>query len=51
MCLQMQNKGLYPMLLAHLEVDLINGFHATTFSLGHGMVIAIGMAFAHKLQN
>jgi len=35
----------------HLELDQENGIHATTGSLGHGLPIAAGIAFAKNLKN
>ena len=32
----------------HLELDPRNGIYCTTGSLGHGLPIAAGMAFARK---
>ena len=48
LCLLLQEKGLAPELKTHLEIDPENGIHATTGSLGHGLPIATGMAFAKK---
>ena len=39
-----------PKLTTHLELDVKNGIHCTTGSLGHGLPIATGMAFARKKQ-
>ena len=39
-----------PKLKTHLEIDEINGINCTTGSLGHGLPIATGMAFARKLK-
>jgi len=41
---------LNPKLTTHLELDVKNGIHCTTGSLGHGFPIATGMAFARKKQ-
>ncbi len=48
LCILLQNKGLNPKLSTHLELDKKNGIHCTTGSLGHGLPIATGMAFARK---
>jgi len=50
LCLLLQEKGLNPPLTTHLEIDPKNGIHCTTGSLGHGLPIATGMAFAKKKQ-
>lgn len=50
MCLLLKEKGLKPKLTTHLERDVKNGIHCTTGSLGHGLPIATGMAFARKHQ-
>lgn len=42
--------GLKPKLSTHLEIDEKNGISCTTGSLGHGLPIAAGMAFARKLK-
>ena len=39
-----------PKLTTHLEIDEKNGIYCTTGSLGHGLPIAAGMAFANKIQ-
>ena len=49
LCLLLKEKGLKPKLTTHLEIDKKNGIHCTTGSLGHGLPIATGMAFARKL--
>ena len=46
----LNKKGLKPKLTTHLELDSKNGIHCTTGSLGHGLPIATGMAFARKQQ-
>ena len=48
MCLILKEKGFNPKLSTHLERDEKNGIHCTTGSLGHGLPIAAGMAFARK---
>jgi len=35
----------------HPDLDIENGIHTTTGSLGHGLPIAVGMALARKLTN
>jgi len=50
LCILLQEKGLKPKLTTHLEIDEKNGIHCTTGSLGHGLPIATGMAFARKKQ-
>ena len=46
--LYLKKKGLKPKLSTHLEIDNKNGIYCTTGSLGHGLPIATGMAFARK---
>lgn len=48
LCLLLREKGFYPELRTHLELDPANGIHCTTGSLGHGLPIATGMAMARK---
>ena len=48
LCIYLRQKGLKPKLTTHLEIDLKNGINCTTGSLGHGLPIATGMAFAKK---
>tara|TARA_B100001123_G_C15331118_1_gene1031260 strand:+ start:3159 stop:3911 length:753 start_codon:yes stop_codon:yes gene_type:complete len=50
LCLLLKEKGLNPQLTTHLEIDTKNGINCTTGSLGHGLPIAVGMAFARKQQ-
>ena len=50
LCILLQDRGLSPKLTTHLELDIKNGIHCTTGSLGHGLPIATGMAFARKKQ-
>ena len=47
-CLILKSKGYNPKLTTHLEIDVKNGINCTTGSLGHGLPIATGMAFAKK---
>lgn len=51
LCLLLKEKGLNPKLTTHLELDPKNGIYCTTGSLGHGLPIATGMAFARKIKN
>ena len=51
LCILLKQKGLNPKLTTHLELDKKNGIHCTTGSLGHGLPIATGMAFAKKAAN
>lgn len=44
----LRDQGLNPKMGTHLEIDVNNGIHCTTGSLGHGLPIATGMAFARK---
>ena len=48
--LLLRERGYNPKILVHPDIDNENGIFATTGSLGHGLPIAIGMAFAKKLQ-
>jgi transketolase len=50
LCLLLKDKGLNPKLTTHLEIDVVNGIYCTTGSLGHGLPIATGMAFARKIK-
>jgi transketolase len=50
LCLLLKKKGYNPKLTTHLEIDIKNGINCTTGSLGHGLPIATGMAFARKKQ-
>ena len=50
LCILLKEKGLNPKLTTHLEIDEKNGIHCTTGSLGHGLPIATGMAFARKYK-
>jgi transketolase len=51
LCLLLKERGLKPKLTTHLEIDPKNGIYCTTGSLGHGLPIATGMAFARKIKN
>ena len=46
----LKKRGFNPELTTHLELDSKNGIYCTTGSLGHGLPIATGMAFARKKQ-
>ena len=48
LCLILRSKGYNTKLTTHLEIDEKNGIFCTTGSLGHGLPIATGMAFARK---
>mgnify|MGYP001231746529 CR=1 FL=1 len=50
LCILLKEKGLQPEIKTHLEIDVKNGINCTTGSLGHGLPIATGMAFARKKQ-
>ena len=50
LCLILREKGFNPKLKTHLEIDKKNKIECTTGSLGHGLPIATGMAFARKLK-
>ena len=50
LCILLENRGLKPKLTTHLELDIKNGINCTTGSLGHGLPISVGMAFARKKQ-
>ncbi|MBP98424.1 hypothetical protein CMK18_20945 [Candidatus Poribacteria bacterium] len=49
LCIILREKGFYPKLTTHLEIDPSNGIHCTTGSLGHGLPIGTGMALGRKL--
>ena len=48
LCIILKSKGFNPKITTHLELDKKNGIYCTTGSLGHGLPIATGMAFARK---
>lgn len=48
LCIVLRERGFKPKLKTHLEIDKKNGIYCTTGSLGHGLPIATGMAFARK---
>lgn len=49
--LLLQEKGFSPKILGHPDIDKENGIHCTTGSLGHGLPLGVGMAFARKFLN
>ena len=51
LCILLRKKGFKNKLTTHLEIDEKNGINCTTGSLGHGLPIATGMAFARKKLN
>ncbi len=48
LCLLLREKGYKTKITTHLEIDEKNGIFCTSGSLGHGLPIATGMAFARK---
>ncbi len=50
LCILLREKGKKPKFTTHLEIDEKNGINCTTGSLGHGLPIATGIAFARKFQ-
>ena len=46
----LRQKGLKTKVTTHLELDRKNGINCTTGSLGHGLPIATGTAFARKIK-
>ena len=48
LCIILNEKGFKNKIKTHLEIDQKNGIHCTTGSLGHGLPISTGMAFARK---
>ena len=50
LCIILREKGFKTKLTTHLEIDPKNGIYCTTGSLGHGLPISAGMAFAKKVQ-
>ena len=50
LCLLLRQKGYKTKLTTHLEIDEKNGINCTTGSLGHGLPISVGMAFAKKIE-
>ena len=51
LCILLREKGLKPKMTTHLEIDKKNGINCTTGSLGHGLPMSTGMAFAKKKLN
>ncbi len=47
----LREQGYTPAISGHPDLDLANGIHATTGSLGHGLPAGIGIAFARKLMD
>ena len=50
LCILLRENKLKPKVTTHLELDEKNGINCTTGSLGHGLPIATGMAFAKKIK-
>ena len=50
LCILLKEKGFNTKLTTHLELDTSNGINCTTGSLGHGLPIATGMAYAKKIK-
>ena len=51
LCFILNDLGYNTEIKTHLEIDIENKIYSTTGSLGHGLPIAIGMAYARKLNN
>ncbi len=51
MYILLNEKGFCPKITSHPDIDEENGIFCTTGSLGHGLSIAVGMAWARKIQN
>lgn len=51
LCIYLNEKGFNNKIKTHLEIDEKNGINCTTGSLGHGLPISTGMAFARKKLN
>ena len=51
LCILLRKKGLKTKITTHLELDKKNGINCTSGSLGHGLPIAAGYAFAKKILN
>ena len=51
LCILLREKGFNTKIKTHLEIDEKNGINCTTGSLGHGLPITTGMAFAKKKLN
>ena len=50
LCIILRKMGYKIKLKTHLEIDQKNKIYCTTGSLGHGLPISTGMAFAKKLK-
>jgi len=50
MYLLLKEKGYNPQIISHPDIDEINRIFCTTGSLGHGLPIGAGMAWARKIQ-
>ena len=48
LCILLRDQGFNLEIKTHLEIDEKNGINCTTGSLGHGLPISVGMAFAKK---
>ena len=48
--LLLRKRGYKTKLSTHLEIDIKNKIFCTTGSLGHGLPISVGMAFARKIK-
>lgn len=46
----LRKKRYNPKIIAHPEIDIENGINCTTGSLGHGLPMGAGMAFAKKFK-
>ena len=47
----LRKKEYNPVISGHPDIDINNGIECTTGSLGHGIAIGAGIAFARKIQN
>ncbi len=47
----LREKGYNPKISGHPDIDEPNGIYCTTGSLGHGLPIGVGMAFARKIKH
>ena len=48
--LVLKERGYNPKISTHPDIDIKNGIYATTGSLGHGLPLGAGMAFAKKIK-
>jgi transketolase len=46
----LRKKGFNPTIRGHPDMEVEQGVHVTTGSLGHGLPLAVGMAYARKVQ-